>query len=113
MSWSAMMAEHNLLAEKLIGYATSAQLRDQPQMRRDLVAASEWLTAYAALLDAWKAFFGGCDVDADIDRLKPHLRQQFAELFGATPDANAWKQQLRLKRVVSDDTENASPEDRP
>lgn len=106
------MAEHKFLAEKLIGYATSALLRDQPHMRCDLVEASELLTAYTALLDAWKAVFVDYDTDADIDWVKSHLRQQFAELLGATPGMEGWKQRLRLKLVVSDDTEDASPEAR-
>jgi hypothetical protein len=78
------MAEQKLLAEKLIEYANSMLLRDRPEMRRDLAKASEWLTAYAALLDAWSAVFVEYETDADIDRPKPHIRLQFAELFGAT-----------------------------
>jgi hypothetical protein len=113
------MAEHDLLVERLIGYATSTHL---PQMRRDLVEASELLSAYAALLDAWKAVFWD-DVtkavfrddvtSADIDQLKPYLGQQFAELLGAAPGMEAWKRRLRLNLVISDDRDDASPEDRP
>jgi hypothetical protein len=114
------MVEHDLLAERLVGYATSALLRDLPQMRRDLVEASERLSAYAALLDAWKAVFRDDVTKAvfqddvtDIDQLKPHLGQQFAELLGTAPGMEAWKHRLRLNLVISDDREDASPEDKP
>jgi hypothetical protein len=113
------MAEHDLLIERLIRYAASTDL---PQMRRDLVEASELLSAYAALLDAWKAVFWGDVTKAvflddvtstDIDQLKPYLGQQFAELLGAAPGMEAWKHRLRLNLVISDEREDASPEDRP
>jgi hypothetical protein len=114
------MAEHELLAERLVGYATSTLLRDLPQMRRDLMEASERLTAYGALLEAWKAVFRDCEADPDSDRLKPHLIQQFAELFtmapsieATAPSIEARKHRLRPNVVISDDSKDVPPEDQP
>jgi hypothetical protein len=98
-----VMAEHDLLADRLVGYATSALLRDLPQMRRDLVEASEWLTAYAALFDAWKAVFGDYETDAD-------LREQFAELLATAPRIKTRRHRLN---AVSNDREGSPPEDQP
>ena len=106
-----VMAEHDLLAERLVGYATSASLRDLPQMRRDLMEASERLTAYDALLAAWKAVFEDCEADADNDRLKPHLIQQFAEPLATAPSIEAPKRRLRPNVVASDDSKDAPSED--
>jgi hypothetical protein len=106
-----VMAEHELLAERLVGYATSTLLRDLPQMRRDLMEASERLTAYGALLEAWKAVFSDCEADADSDRLKPHLVEQFAELFATAPSIEARKHRLRPNIVISDDGKDVPPED--
>jgi hypothetical protein len=106
------MAEHELLAERLVGYTLSELLRDLPQMRRDLVEASELLTAYAALLDAWKDVFVDVEVDADTDRLKPDLIQLFAGLAAAA-GGETRKNRGRANVIIRDDREDAASKDRP
>lgn len=101
------------LAERLAGYAICPILQDHPHIQRDLIEASEWLTAHAALLDAWGAVFAELPDEPDpsgIDRLKPQLKEQFAELLGTAPGMLGWKRRLELKVVLTDETDGVSPQ---
>jgi hypothetical protein len=82
-------AEFCSLAARLVRYAASPELRDQRQMRRDLLLASRQLADFHDLLTAWRAVFAERDVG-----------QAFAEMLGTVGMNEAWKRRLQFKVVV-------------
>jgi hypothetical protein len=89
------------LAARLAGYAASTALRNKPQLRRDLLPASERVSDFQALLRTWQAAFD--DLETVLER---HIGQEFAELLGTTGMTGAWKRCLRLEVVTTVDMDS-------
>jgi hypothetical protein len=86
-------AESCSLADRLASYAASPAMRDQPLMRRDLLAASDQVSDFQALLRAWRAAF---------EHLEDQTGQEFAELLGTKGMTDAWRRRLQFKIVTKD-----------
>jgi hypothetical protein len=78
------------LAERLVRYAASPALLDQPQMQRDLLSASRQIADFHDLLNAWRTAFAHRDIG-----------QEFAEILGAGMN-EAWKRRLQFKVIIQE-----------